>query len=597
MKKIFTLLSLSIALSFTAGAANATYGWFLAGGGTGTGADYSVDVVTDPSGNIFYTSNFVDSMTFQKIGIKGAPKGSGASFDKNLYICKLSPDTVNLWNIHSNLGAVNPTALATTATGDLIVTGTIRAVKGGATTSANIIDAAGTATVFTDLGYQANDIQSFVAKFSSSGIVQWVKEFNSSASKDTLVETSALATDANGNVYMAGSFAKSVIFSGTSPITLTTNNTAKAAFITKLDGITGDAVWAKTSTGGIISETLAGLTYGDDGYLYAAGNYKNQATPVSTSFGGINFTPSITPDLVLIKLNTDGNVSYIQERPALATNTKGDARVKELIVKNGKAYMAGSFQGSYGGIQFKDGALTRTPAFLNGFIAAFQTSDGTDLWQKAIGSTAISEINGLAIGYDGNIYAFGYEYNGNNLVAATDCIFGDGFVLTDATNKSGDLFLVSYDPTTGTTKEVHWTGKGAGFETGNAMACFNDKLYLAGTGNSAPITFENTKDKYTSNGFDFILERYTVTKPTSIDNQKEVSTFAYYDKANQAIILKNAENVASVKIFDMTGRLVKAVTEKEDVSNINAQSINAGIFIVQTQTVNGQTASYKVAIN
>jgi hypothetical protein len=598
MKKIFTLLSLSVALVFTAEAQKATYGWALGGGGA-TGSDYAADVVTDASGNIFFAGSFVLGGTFNGVTLAGSAKGSGAA-DKSLWISKLSPDKTNLWNIYSNVGVVNPAALATTAAGDLIVTGSIRAVKGGATDSANIVDAAGNVTIFPNLGNATSFVQSFVAKFNSNGTLQWVKELNSSSTKDTLVETTGLTTDANGDVYVTGSFARTVLFSASTPITLTSANTGGSAFIAKLSGTTGDAVWAKTSTGGIASETLNGLAYGDDGYLYVAGNYKNATTPVATSFGGLSFTPSITPDIVLIKLDTNGNVSYLQERPALAINTKGDARVKELIVKNGKAFVGGSFQGSYGGIQFTGSVLSSTAAYLNGFVAAFQTSNGGDLWQKVVASPAISEVNGLGIGYDNNVYAFGYEYNAlGTAVAAADCVFGNGFVLTDAANTLGNLFLVSYDTLTGTTKEVHWAGKGTGSEVGNAMTSFGDKLYLAGTTGSSSITFENGTDTYTRFGyFDFVLESYTVSAtPDALENQKALSAFAYFDKTSQTIVIKNAENTTSVKVFDTTGRLVSASAKGENTSSVNVQGIQSGIYLIQTIDTDGQRASYKLSVN
>jgi len=592
MKKIFTLLSLSIALSFTAGAANATYGWFLAGGGTGS--DYAADVVTDANGNIFMASSFIGSATFNGVTLTGSAKGSGTSADKSLFISKIAPNKTNLWNIYSNVGVINPTAMATTTTGDLIVTGTMRAVKGGATTSANIVDAAGTATVFTDLGYQGNDIQSFVAKFNSSGIVQWVKELNSSATKDTLVETAGLATDANGNVYVTGTFSKTVILPAATPVTLTSTNATLASFIAKLDGATGNTIWNKTTSGGIESERFAGLAF-DNGYLYIAGNIRNNlTTPISVTIGDKSFTPTKAADLTLVKMDANGTISYIQERQNLAIDSTKDIKVKDMIVKDGRVFIAGSFNKT-ASIKFATDTISSTSAFLNGFLAAFNTTDGTDLWQKSLISPAIAEFYGVAVGKDNNIYTFGSHYNGLGTVIG-DVDFGDGVKLTDATNKMGDLFLAGYDAVSGTTKEVHLVAKGTSSEAAIAMTSYDDKLYLAGTVKSSPTTFENNAT-YSTTSFDFALISYTVSNASSIDNQKEVSTFAYYDKANQAIVLKNAENVASVKIYDMTGRLVKAVTEKEDVSKINAQSIHAGIFIVQTSTVNGQTASYKVAIN
>ena len=503
MKRLLLFVLISTVVLFSK-AQNASFGWALCGGGA-TGADRSADVVTDANGNIFTANTFLNPGTFNGVSLTGSAKGSGANYDSNLLISKLSPAKATLWSIYSNVGAVSVTALATTTAGDLIVTGNMRAVVNtlGQTTTANIIDALGTVTTFTGLGSTSAAVQSFVAKFNSSGVIQWVKEFNSDASKLFSVLTDALACDAAGNVYLTGNFVSTVILSGT--VTLTSTNTTKAAFIAKLDGTTGDVLWNKASTGGILSEILPALTYGDDGYLYAAGNFQNKATPIpatqTITIGGISFLPSLGADLTLIKLATDGTVQYIQERPSVYGTVIKSARVKDILVKNSKVFISGSFNGNDGGIQFSGGALTSTSASLNGFIAAFNASDGIDVWQKVILSPSIIEVYGLAIGNDGNLFGFGNHYNKLGTAAAGDVDFGNSKTLTDATNNLGDIFLASFNTSTGATQEVHVVGKGTGSETGNSICSFADKLYMVGSYNSSPLTFENASTTSTNGAF------------------------------------------------------------------------------------------------
>ena len=234
MKKFFTLFYVVISTTFIVNADNATFGWSLTGGGA-TGADRSADVVTDVTGNVFTANYFLNTASFNGVSLTGSAKGTGANYDTSLFISKISPAKATLWNIYSNVGAVVPTGLATTPAGDLILTGTIRAVVGGATTNANIIDAAGTVTTFSSLS--TSIVQSFVAKFNASGAIQWVKEFNSGTAKDKEVTSTALAADASGNVYLTGIYKSSVILPATTPVTLTTTNTTQAAFIVKMDGM------------------------------------------------------------------------------------------------------------------------------------------------------------------------------------------------------------------------------------------------------------------------------------------------------------------------------------------------------------------------
>ena len=497
-------------------AQNASFGGFLSGGGS-TGSDRAADVVTDATGNIFTANTFLLQATFNGNTFSGAAKGSGASYDNNLLITKLSPAKTTLWSIYSNVGAVSPVALATTANGDLIVTGNIRAIVNttAQTTTANIIDALGTVTTFTGLGSATANVQSFVAKFNSSGVIQWVKEFNSDASKLSSVLTDALACDADGNIYLTGNFVSSVILPSASPVTLTSTNSGgtspKAAFITKLDGSTGQVLWNKASSGGIYSEILSAITYGDDGYIYAAGIYRNATSTISVTIGDKNFTPSSGYDLTLLKFDSNGNLSYIQNRSNLS-----DTRVKDITEKNGKVFVSGSFRGDNLGIQFSSAALTSTTPFLNGFIVCFSTLNGTDCWQKSIFSPGIVESYGVTIPSDGRLYAFGGFANKGTSTTAGSVDFGNSKTIADTnpTNSSADLFLASYNVSDGTTLELHTVGTSAGFETASSMVSSGVNLYLLGTTNSS-VVFENSTTYSSLGAYDFLLVNYTVTNPFS----------------------------------------------------------------------------------
>lgn len=596
MRKFYTTVCLFLVFALTAGAVNASFSWFLGGGGA-TGSDYASDVTTDGDGNIFMMASFVDSLTFNGIGKKGSLKGSGSGFDKSLFIAKMSPSKTNLWSINSNVGVFNPVAMATTKDGSLIVTGSVRAVKNtaGQTTTANIVDAAGTVTTFTDLGNAAADVQTIVARFNSSGIVQWVKEINSSATKDTLVEPAALVVDASGNIYLTGVFTKTAIFPAATPISISTTNTTQAAFFAKLDGATGNAIFARTSSGGINTENFNGLAVGTDG-VYIAGSAKNAATPVVVNVGPtLSYTPTISPCLFLVKTDFDGMPIYVQSRASLSTDiTKGDVRVKDVVVKDGKVIVGGSFQGSYGGLQFASGALTSPATYLNGFLAAFNTTDGADAWQKAITSPGITEINGLANGFDGRIWAHGYTYNGIASITPGDCAFGNGVVLTDATNKTGDLFLTSFDPSNGSAVEAHWAGKSSTSETANALAAYGSNLYLASTTNGNPISFEVTGNSYTRLGsFDFVLQDYNIAA-TGIGQVRAEAVSSYYDLASRSVVVKNAGEYSAISLFDLTGR--KVGTSTSNAGEIRFSNLQQGVFVIGATKLDGSRVSVKVAV-
>jgi hypothetical protein len=596
MKKVFTLFLVVLAATFiTQATDNASFNWFLAGGGA-TGADRSADVVTDVSGNIFVANYFLSSATFNGVTLTGSPKGSGASFDNSLFLSKISPAKTTLWTISSNVGVVTPTALSTTPSGDLIVTGTIRAVVGGATTNANIIDAAGTVTTFTGLNTSSSYVQSFVAKFNANGIIQWVNEFDSGTAKDKAVTTNGLAVDASGNVYVVATYTSSVVLTAATPVTLTSTNTTQASFIAKLSGATGSVVWNKTSSGAIASETISSLVYGDDGYLYAAGIYRNATTPITVTIGDKSFTPSAGYDLTLIRLDTDGNITYIQNR-----SNASDTRVKDLAVKSGKVFIAGSFRGDGGGIVISGGtALTSTAAYLNGFTLAFNSTNGADLWQKIVYSPGITDTDGIIVGSDGRLYAFGAYANKTGSATAADVDFGNSKTIANTTagNTSADIFLVSYNVSNGTTLEVHAVGTSATYETANSLATFGNNLYLLGTTNGAPLTFENAATYTTLGAYDFFLTAYTVSNQINgIDpTEKEKSLSVYVDNVNRQLVVNNADNVKLATLFDATGRSLKTLTNCNTVLTISSQEITSGIYILKLITKNGNIISQRLII-
>ena len=399
--------------------------------------------------------------------------------------------------------------------------------------------------------------------------------------------TDALACDADGNIYLTGNFVSTVILPGSSPVTLTSTNTTKAAFIAKLDGTTGNVLWNKSSSGAILSEILPALTYGDDGYIYAAGDFQNKATPIPATqqitIGGISFLPSLGADLTLIKLSTDGIVQYIQERPSVYVSTIKSVRVKDIVVKNSKAFVSGSYNGNDGGIQFAGAALTSSSSSLNGFIAAFNTSDGSDSWQKVITSPSIVEVYGLAIGNDGNLFGFGNHYNKLGTNPAGDVDFGNAKLLTDATNNLGDIFLASFKTSTGVTQEVHLVGKGTGSETGNSICSYGNNLYMIGSYNSVPLTFENTNTTATIGAFDFYLVNYFDINPnTSIYiKNADKKPFGFVDDTNHSIIVNYAEQVTSVILHDLTGRTVKTSFNTGSTIKIDTKGFIPGIYVFQ----------------
>lgn len=574
---------------------NAVFNWVIAGGGA-TGADRPVDIVTDKDGNIFTACTFTNTVSFNGVTLTGAEKPAGVTnYPSNLFISKISPDKTTLWKIYSNVGVIDPTAITTTAAGDLIVTGNMFAVNLASTSNASLIDAGGNTTTFTGLYKYTSDHQAFVAKFNSNGILQWAKEINSGMLKlKSGVSTNAVAADAMGNVYITGNFASCLMLPGSTD-SITSTNTTSASFITKFNGATGNVVWNKTSSGGIVSETLNALTYGDDGYLYATGVLRNAATPVPVTYSNKIFTPTKGYDLTLFKFDTDGNFAYIQNR-----EYTGETRVKDIIVRNGIVYVTATMLGNSTGMNFSDGNLVTTLSTYNGIIAAFNSVDGSDKWHKAVLAPGISDQFSLNFNVDKRLYVYGYHSNKNGSSPAGNVDFGNGITLSPLSFVSGyDAFLASYDAGNGTTKEVHLVASGTGFEMAWGIASFGKNLYLLGQYNSSPSTFEDNSTITTFGGYDFYFGKYTITDTSSGVDPIYDSELPYsvYDSSQKRIFIRNSERLSTAALCDISGRTLKIIVNNTDIMSFDTKNLIAGVYILQYKSQLGFTKSNRIIIN
>ena len=594
MKTYLKYLIVFFTISCSSIAQNATFNWAIGGGGA-TGADRPVDIVTDKDGNVFTACSFTNTATFNGITVSGSEKPAGATnYSSNLFISKISPGKTTLWKIYSNEGIIDPTSITTTPTGDLIVTGIMYAVNLAATNNATLIDAQGNKATFTGLyKFKTDGQQSFVAKFNTDGVIQWVKEINSGKLKiKGGVLTNSVVTDATGNVYVTGNFATCLMLPGSTD-SITSTNTTSASFITKFNGATGDVVWNKTSSGGIVSETLNALTYGDDGYLYATGVLRNATTAIPVTYGNKTYTPSKGYDLSLFKLDTDGNFIYIQNR-----EYSGETRVKDIIVKNGIACISATMLGNGTGMSFRDGDFVTTATTFNGFIAAFSASDGSDKWQKAILAPGISDQLYLRYGIDNRLYAFGYHSNKKASNPAAAVLFGDGFSLLPLSYVSGsDVFLASFDANTGTTKEVHLVASGIDSEMSFGLASYDKYLYLLGQLNSSPTTFEDASIVTTAGGFDFYLAKYTIADATAGYNSIKDSEYAVYNTLEKRLIIRNAEQFSSIYLCDITGKVVTIIDSQTERHEINTGNLSKGIYILKLKSKKGLLISQRLLVN
>lgn len=582
MKKIFTFLGAAFFFAASISAQDITYNWAMSGGGAS--ADRASAITSDANGNIYTAGVFQENATFGSLTLTGAAKGSGANFDNNLFLTKMDGNKTIAWNIQSNTGALNPTAVVVASNGDVILVGNMRAIKGAPTTNANIIDSESTETVFSGLGDAAAAIRGFIARFDANGKKIWVKDVQSTSGQN---DVSDVTVDSDGNVYVVGNYSSDATLPGGTQLT---SASTQASYIAKLD-TDGNQVWVKTTSGGIKKEDFSQITI-DGSDIYVAGTFTNQTTPVEITFGGVSMTPSAYPDIIIVKLDTDGNFSYVQARKHISTTITGNTMLRDLLVKDSKVYLAGNFKGE---LSF-NGSSIISANNLNGFTLAFEASTCADIWQKTVSSPALTETSAISVVGD-KLYAYGYFYNktGANVGPAD---FGNDITLTTGdTNTTGDLFLAVYE-LGGTVTKAEIVAQGTGSDISIAMASVDNSLYLWGSFRGNPLSLYGTEETLAAQAgtFDFFVTKYTVSN--SANNIEDVIAQSGIAKAyvKDGMLYVTGEEITAVDIYGISGNIARKATYLQGITNIelSVSDLPKGIYLVRVKTLTGKSKTIKV---
>ncbi len=232
--------------------------------------------------------------------------------------------------------------------------------------------------------------------------------------------SNAVCTDANGNVYIAGTFMSSTITFGS----FTLHNTATGyhdIFVVKYDA-SGNVLWAK-SAGGTSRDYAYGICTDIGGNVYITGYFESP----SITFGTITLTNTGSgPDIFLAKYNTSGNVLWAKS----ATGSSADYSYGICTDANNNVYITGMFQSSP--ITF--GSYNLTNIGQDDIFIAKYDSAGNVLWAKGMGGTRTDCGQSICSDASGNVYITGCFQN--SATFSSNTIIGHGNI---------DIFVAKYD--------------------------------------------------------------------------------------------------------------------------------------------------------
>ncbi len=244
----------------------------------------------------------------------------------------------------------------------------------------------------------SNGYDIFLVKLDAAGALQFGLHAGSPQGGNDYGEVTA--TDAAGNVYLAGVFSETLDFDpgpGETLLTATGGpNSRTDSFVAKYSS-SGQLIWAR-SWGSTEGDTVSGLTVDVSGNVYVSGGFYG-----TTDFDPGPGTALRTPapyfrEQFLLRLNGGGEF--------IAVNTLGAGENSTLISDSqGNVYLSGTF---YGEVDFDlgPGVATRW-SFGNDVFVAKYSASGALAYTTVIGGAAYEEADGLTVDAQGNVYVAG----------------------------------------------------------------------------------------------------------------------------------------------------------------------------------------------
>ena len=405
---------------------------------SGTNNDYGRGIAVDSSGNIYVTGRY-NSSTLTFYNADGTAFGTTLSSSGNdAFIAKYNTNGEVQW-----VGRVSGTSsdygrsISVDSSGNVYVTGYYDS------TTLTFYNADGTAfgTTLPRTGYNS-DV--FVAKYNTSGVVQWVAK--AAGSENDL--SYGISVDSGGNVYIIGNYTSS---------TLTLYNADGTAFgttLTNSGSYSNDVFIAKYNTSGVVQWAVKmGGTSSDEGFAisvdssgnaYVTGYYSSSTLTLYNKDGsafGTTLSRTGNTTAFIAKYNTDGEVQWA----ARVAGTSYDYGQGISVDDNGNVYVCGTDYSNTLILYNADGTAfgTTLSNLSSTFIAKYNTN-GVVQWVASCGGNGRS----VFVNNGENVYVVG-DYGSTLTLYNTD---GTAFGTTLSNSGYDDVFIAKY-----TTSNISFT--------------------------------------------------------------------------------------------------------------------------------------------
>lgn len=283
-------------------------------------------------------------------------------------------------------------------------------------------------------------------------------------------EIDAVASDAEGNVYVSGKFEQDLTIEGRSG-SLENRGSSGADIMVAKYSPSGVLLWVH-HFGGVGEDNVFDAACDDEGHLYLSGYFADEVDFDGTVLA--TGSPN-NLDMMVIRMSTDGPGSVDWAISAGGTGTDGANEIN--VMPNGRiAVLAGS-DGPFSIARTSGAPLAfahvggEGAVHADGYLLTLDPATGAAEWGIQVGGAGAARAKCLTADPEGNVY-FGGDYQGDLEMA------GNGAPVALPASSNVDAFISSWTET----GEYRWSHAwgGASADLCKGAAAKSDELYLVG---------------------------------------------------------------------------------------------------------------------